>query len=121
VTGGRRTILIVEDNLPLLTLLTEALIEEGYSVLAAPDRPSALNQLRSAMPDVAIVDVDLGEQGSGLDLLPVLRARTGGAVKILLATGLVASFGDRDQAPDAVLTKPFGLDDLLRAVRALID
>ena len=57
--GAQRTILVVDDERPIVTLLSEYLASKGFRVLTAGDGQAGLETARSAGPDLIILDVML--------------------------------------------------------------
>lgn len=57
--NAQRRVLIVDDEIDIRELVSRLLEEEGITPLTARDGKSALQQLRSALPDVLIVDIRL--------------------------------------------------------------
>lgn len=66
------TILVVEDNDVLLSLLRRALEREGYEVVAAPNGVAMMKLLRDSKPDLIVLDVGLPDV-DGRDLLAALK------------------------------------------------
>jgi two-component system, OmpR family, alkaline phosphatase synthesis response regulator PhoP len=114
-------VLVVEDNPDLAFGLRNNLEIEGYDVEVAGDGPSGLQAVRSAAPDLVILDLML----PGLDGYRVLRTLRGEGcevpVLILTARGEESDkvMGFRHGADDYV-TKPFGVLELLARVEALL-
>jgi ActR/RegA family two-component response regulator len=110
-------ILVVDDLADLRTLLRRALTRAGYEVgvAATLDEASAMDP---AGYDAVIADANLGAE-RGTDLIAALGAQD----ETALARCLVMTGGAVDALPDGVayLTKPFQVDDLLAAVRALLE
>ena len=111
-------ILLVDDNDALLENLAECLELEGYLVAVARNGHGALDHLsRDPLPSLVLVDQMMpGMTGAEL----VARIRTDprlAGVRVVLATGLAPAKGT--VAADAVLTKPFGVAELLDTVRPL--
>ena len=110
-TDGRSapTCLVVEDEAPILRLVTLVLREMGFDALGAPDAESALQILNSVKPDLIITDVRLpGMNGDEL-------ARQIKADPVLASTPVVlmSAFGEpRGHNGDAFLAKPFDPDQL---------
>jgi CheY-like chemotaxis protein len=69
-----RRILLVEDSLFTRSFLASELTAEGYAVDVAESSERALELVRRQKPDVALIDVFLGEGPSGLDLARTLRS-----------------------------------------------
>jgi DNA-binding response OmpR family regulator len=114
-------ILIVDDDLELLGLISFALRQAGYLVLEAPDGPSALRVSELEQPDLVLLDYNLPRM-NGLEVLKNLRA-SGSRVPIMMLT---VRAGEEDQVraldhgADDYLTKPFSPRTLLARVRALL-
>jgi len=114
-------LLIIEDELPMRTALTDGLEAEGYRVLTATDGRSGLDRALEEKPDLVLLDVMLPRL-DGFALCAELR-RLSNHVPVLMLTakGQVA---DRvtglDAGADDYLVKPFSTDELLARVRALL-
>lgn len=113
-------ILVVDDDPHLLKALRITLQAHGYSVTTAADGRSAL--LAASQHPLALVILDLGLPD--IDGTAVLRElRSGNQVPILV---LSARHGSEDKVEaldagaDDYITKPFGLDELLARIRALL-
>ena len=116
----RSTILVVDDDPKIRSLLRRSLAYEGYAILEAADGPSALAQVEEMWPDLVILDIML----PGLDGLAVCRRlREIGEVPVLMLTAR-DEVADRvhglDSGADDYLIKPFALEELLARVRALL-
>lgn len=67
-------VLLVEDEPLLGELMTEALIDQGFEVHAAPDANDALRYLLSgAEVDILFTDIDLGDGMDGVALAQLAR------------------------------------------------
>jgi DNA-binding response OmpR family regulator len=114
-------VLLVEDDLSILTGLSLNLRYEGFEVLQAQDGRTGLKLALEASPDVLVLDVMLPEL-NGYELVAQLRERGSRLpVIILSARGL-----ERDKilglesGADDYLAKPFGLQELLARIKALL-
>src|SRR3712207_1517690 len=78
------TVLLVDDDAPILRMLERTLAAEGYAGSAVADGGSALAHVEQTMPDAIVLDVAM----PGLDGLAVTRRlrEKGLAVPILLLT-----------------------------------
>lgn len=118
---GRR-IAIVEDEAAIRANYAEALARQGYEVAAHADRPSALGAFRARLPDLAIIDIGLGDEPEGgFTLCGELRALSA-RVPIIFLTARDSDFdvvsGLRLGADD-YLTKDVSLPHLLARIAAL--
>ncbi len=110
-------ILVVDDNEALRENLVETLELEGYTAIAAADGPGALARLAEDPPP-ALVLLDLVMPGmSGQELLGRIRDDPRLAhVRVIVTSGLSGARARAARA-DAVLMKPFGVKELLAAIR----
>jgi DNA-binding response OmpR family regulator len=111
-----RTVLVVDDE-PSIRLLCRINLElEGYHVLEAATLAEAREHLETDSVAVVLLDIHVGGE-DGYDLLRELRAED---VAVVLLSGS-ATIDDRGDAADAVLGKPFHLEELAATVRRLAD
>ena len=121
-TAGE-TVLVVEDEEAIRSLMHEILADAGYRVLEARNGPLGVQLLQSdERIDLLITDVGLPGGLNGRQVADAGRiARP--ALKVLFVTGYAANAavgaGHMD-AGMAVLTKPFNILDLERRVREMI-
>lgn len=116
----RRTVLVVDDERPLVTLLTGYFEREGYRVLTAEDGPTALKVAQADPPDVIVLDVML----PGLDGIEVCRRlRQVSDVYIIMLTARAEEtdtlIGLAVGADDYV-TKPFSPREVIARAKALL-
>jgi two-component system KDP operon response regulator KdpE len=116
----RERILIVDDEIEIRRALSRALSVRGYVVETAADGAEAVVQAEAFRPDLVVLDLNLPE----LDGLEVCRRiRSWSSVPILVLSvredesDKVAAL---DLGADDYLTKPFGTDELLARIRALL-
>lgn len=117
--AGER-ILVVDDEPQIRRALRTALTGHGYDVTVAENGEQALIQLASQAPEILVLDLVM----PGLDGLEVLRqTRTWSAIPVIVLT---ARGQERDKVlaldggADDYVTKPFGMEELLARVRALL-
>ena len=113
------TVLLVEDDALIRVNTAEALQDGGCIVVEAASAEDAMAALQTAPIDVLVTDVNLpGVSGA------VLAARARGlrpGVGLVFATGDIASVAHEDLAGAVLLSKPYGSDLLLDAVRRAAD
>jgi len=113
-------LLVVEDEVDLLTGLAKALREEGYAVDTAADGEEGLYKAETWDYDAVVLDIMLPVM-DGWAVLKRLRATKKTPVLMLTARD---AHRDRvrglDLGADDYLVKPFDLSELLARLRALI-
>jgi len=116
-----KTVLIVEDERPIVEILKFNLKREGYEVLEALDGKTGLELGKTRDPDLILLDVMLPEM-NGFDVCAALRD-FGSAVPIIMLTAREEEsdkvFGLESGADD-YMTKPFSMRELLARVKANI-
>jgi DNA-binding response OmpR family regulator len=114
-------LLIVEDEVRLVEILTSAFAKAQFAVDAVSTAADARERLAAIAYDVAIVDLGLPD-GDGLDVLACVRAR-GSGVPILVLTARDA-VEDRvrglDAGADDYVVKPFATAELIARIKALL-
>ena len=115
-----KTILVVDDEPRIATLVRDYLEHAGFAVLVAGDGRNALALARSRRPDLVVLDLGL----PGLDGLDVARAlRRDSDVPILMLTARTDE-ADRvaglELGADDYVSKPFSPREVVARVRAIL-
>jgi DNA-binding response OmpR family regulator len=118
-------ILVVDDDDLIRKLVVRTLERAGYEVVAAADGQQAARQYRDQPADLIITDLFMPEK-EGMEVIMELR-REDPEVKIIAISG-AGSLGPtgylevaRMIGASKTLAKPFGREELLNAVRQLLD
>ena len=113
-------ILVVDDAPQVRRVLLTSLTGQGYTVYEARNGEEALESLRSAPPDLILLDVNM----PGMDGLTACREiRRTSAVPIIMLTVREAErdkVAALDAGADDYVVKPFGMPELLARIRAAL-
>ncbi|MBW6400724.1 response regulator [Roseomonas sp. HJA6] len=121
VSGEGVSVLVVEDEPAVRAVAVEMLMDAGFSVLAAPDGPTALQLLREGVAvDILFSDVVMPGGMSGVDLARESRKLRPG-IGVLLASGYAAEALDKHGGAGGfdLISKPYDFDVVLTRINAL--
>jgi two-component system KDP operon response regulator KdpE len=120
VTENGKTVLIIDDELPILRFLRASLTEAGFHVVEAMNGGTALELAVSQKPSVILLDLGLPDM-DGLEVLKRLRQWTVAPVIVLSARGEESDkIAGLDSGADDYLAKPFGVEELLARMRVAL-
>jgi len=116
-------ILIVDDEVALLKLMSEYLLRLGYVVTAADTLPKAWEQVTPRPERFAVVVVDAGMASAGINDLALQLLACHERLRVVVNSGYPVDMGVlRKAAPDRVdfLHKPFSPDMLVATLRRML-
>jgi signal transduction histidine kinase/DNA-binding response OmpR family regulator len=121
--GGRRRVLVVDNDAASRTLVTRTLAGVGFDTIEAPEGRSALELAHAAPPDLVVTDLAMPVL-NGLELARAIRGDTGFRLLPVIAISASASEVTREEALaagcDEFLGKPLRAEDLLEAIGRLL-
>ncbi|HEV7663838.1 MAG TPA: response regulator [Chloroflexota bacterium] len=114
------SVLVVDDEPMLRTLVADVLDEAGYFVTTASDGEQAIERLRDMRPDVLLLDLSM----PGIDGWAVLESLAASKSRRGLPIGIMSAARNVERAIPfsgavRLISKPFDLDDLLQTVHEL--
>lgn len=112
--------LLAEDEAPIRDAIASILEEEGYTVVAVDDATMAVAKLKQEDFDVVVTDLIM--PGGGRKVLAAANHYRPHA-RVVLITGMLPSdIGEQmgDLGADAVIHKPFQIDDVLVALEKIL-
>ncbi|MCI0421053.1 MAG: response regulator [Acidobacteria bacterium] len=115
------TVLVVDDEPAIRSLLTRFLSKSGYTVLESADGRDALEQLRQRKVDLLISDIVMPER-DGLEVLRSLRNDFAGLKVIVMSGAFDGRFLRTAEmlGAHATLQKPLRLDAVFETVRQVL-
>jgi DNA-binding response OmpR family regulator len=117
---GRLRALVVDDEQPLVGIVSSYLEREGFDVVAAYDGEAAVEQARSEQPDVIVLDLMLPRL-DGIEACRQIRSFSDAYIIMLTAK---ADEADKivglSTGADDYLTKPFSPGELVARIRAML-
>ena len=122
--GAKRSILCIDDDVPLVRILARKLTLDGYDVRTASDRQTIVVEMKK-LPSPDLILLDVGLPGiSGFDLLQKLREHPKlNSIPVIMLTGHV---GPEDvlhgmtSGADGYVSKPFQFDALAAAIKTVL-
>jgi PAS domain S-box-containing protein len=124
IPGGKERILFVDDELSIAASATDILQRLGYDVVSKTQAIEALNffQARPHDFDLVITDMTMPKMTGDELAKEILRIRRD--VPVIICTGFSAKLteeGAKEIGIRAVVMKPFGVGELARTIRQVLD
>jgi DNA-binding NtrC family response regulator len=117
----KRSILVVDDEDSLRTVLSSELINEGYEVRTAPDGDDAIKEMGKASFDLVLLDIKMPRM-NGFEVLKHIKEQHGGT-KVVMLTGfadLKNAIESKKLGADDFVSKPYDLVDLLTTIERVL-
>ncbi len=124
ISGGTETVLIVEDEQPILQIANIALSLKGYTVLTASNGIEGLEIFKKNFETIDLVFSDLGLPKLSGDAMFEEMKKIKPAIKAIFATGYLepnVKIKLENLGVKKILNKPFNPDDMLIVVREILD
>ncbi|WP_316736509.1 two-component system response regulator [Pedobacter aquatilis] len=114
-------ILIVDDDLNFLNLLKEDLEEKGFIVSALPQANLISEYVENFNPNLILLDIKLENIDGRLICNDLKSSLVTGHIPIIMITGLSYNeISEIDCDADAIIGKPFSIDNLVRTIEDLL-
>jgi len=118
-----KRLLIVDDEKPIATLLSQTFIQEGYEVEHADDGIDCMNKMASFNPDVVVMDIMMPKL-DGVDTTRLIRRNQKYAATIIVALSAQADEDTRQRMKAAganlFMRKPFAIAKLVDRVSRML-
>ena len=120
---NKGTILYVEDNPDNRLLVRRILLSEDYSLLEATDAMDALNVLKTAQPDLILMDINMPDM-DGYTLTAKIKSMPGFERVPILAVTANVMRGDKEKTLEAgcdgYIQKPLDIEQLTREIEKFL-
>lgn len=119
----KKTIMVVDDNPDIVTIVRTILEGKGYNVASAYSGAELLSSLEKGKPDLVVLDIMM-PQMDGLEVLTRLKAAPETAsIPVILLTAKVQYedvLGGYKLGADYYITKPFTSTQLINGINLLL-
>ncbi len=115
-------IMLIEDDMTMLSLLQTLLQMEGFQIVKFNNEnmDGILATMQQEKPSLALIDVNLRE-GSGFDLLKRIRQDADlRMMKVLMSSGMDYSSECIKEGADDFILKPYMPDDLIDRIHSTL-
>ena len=120
MSGGEPRVLVVDDEPQIIRGLRVILTNEGYRVQEATTKQEALDAVSVRPPDAIVLDLVLPD-GDGIEVCTEIRRWSQVPIVVLSAVGDERQkVRALDAGADDYVTKPFGSEELLARLRAVL-
>lgn len=120
--GLKKTILVVDDNKELVSILKAYLERHEFDVITAYDGTAAVRLIKSVKPSLVILDVGMPKKG-GFEVCREMTTKFGHLkIPVMVITGhneLKDTFEDLEI--DGFLSKPFELEEMVKEVKRILE
>lgn len=114
------TILSVDDDANLQTVIGQYLEDDGYKVVTAHNVQTALEKVTSMPPDIILLDLVLPD-GEGLSLIPQFQNKCkAGVIVVSGKSDTTEKIICLEMGADDYLTKPFEMRELSARIKAVL-
>lgn len=116
------SIFLVDDDELIVTMLARIFKNEGYNVHTETGADNVIEKIKSASPDVIMLDIHLPEK-SGIEILQTLKSKEINTPVVMLTADDTAETAIKAMKLGAVdyLTKPFHLDEVRIVINNIIE
>lgn len=120
MTTPQGTILLAEDNMSNVLLISEYLESLGYNILVAHDGLEAIEKAETCNPDIILMDIQMPAM-NGLDAIACLRSKLEFVTIPIIALTALAMPGDRERCLLAGATEYMSKPVSLKSLKQLIE
>ena len=116
---NRPVILVVDDDVAIRALIQDILDDVHYKVILVADGSAALTAMETVVPDLVTLDLDMPGIHGGQVLELIRQHEDLRDVKVVIISSATLIAPRVKELAQAVLQKPFDIDDLLEVIQRL--
>ncbi len=119
--ASKGSILVVDDEDALRTVLSSELVNEGYDIKSASDGDEAIGVLEKGRFDLVLLDIKM-PRVSGFEVLKHIRQNHSGTKVVMLTAfaDLKNAIESKKLGADDFVSKPYDLVDLLTTIERVL-
>ncbi len=121
---SKATILLIDDEMQMLTLLTDILELRGYSVITADNGTDGYNLARLKRPDVIILDLAMPDVDGGQVAQQLRETPQTEHIPIIFLTGLLSKDIEANNkhlvGGNIMFAKPCDFNDLINHIETIL-
>jgi DNA-binding NtrC family response regulator len=120
-SARKNSILVVDDEDALRTVLSGELINEGYDVKSAADGDEAISEVERSAFDLVLLDIKMPRM-NGFEVLKYIKDKHA-KTKVVMLTGfadLKNAIESKKLGADDFVSKPYDLVDLLTTIERVL-
>jgi DNA-binding NtrC family response regulator len=116
------SILVVDDDEGVRTILSSVLSQEGYLVEAVENGKQAVKTCEKSLFDIALIDIELPDM-KGTELLNKLKRIQPKMIRIIITghPSLESAMKAVNERADGYVLKPFQVPELLEKIRRILE
>ncbi len=119
-------VMVINDSQEILDLFQSILAAEGYEIRLVSFGDTDMDEIKQALPDLLILDFLIGDERHGWQLVQKLKMhRETATIPIIICSGSVRLLRELEgwlgEKGIGTVLKPFDIDDLLLAVRKMLE
>jgi len=116
-------IFLLDDDELIVTMLSRALRNEGFETHVQTSSDDIIKKMEAWHPNVILLDINLGEDRNGLDILAEIKANELDVQVVMLTGDDTAESAIKAMKIGAAdyLTKPFNIDEVIMVVKGALE
>ena len=116
-------IFLLDDDELIITMLSRALRNEGFETQVQTSGRDVIEKIETWHPDLVMLDIHLGEDRNGLDILNEIKENELNTQVVMLTGDDTAETAIRAMKIGAAdyLTKPFNVDEVLMVIKGVLE